>query len=153
MKMKTVINKRRKTLCIAGLLVTAVLLISSCSAGVSKEQRLDLFIADMESGTVDNPPDPREHFRGHPSAEKIDSGTFPSTDMDPTDGLNITGYDIDGDTFTMTFTTNAVPDGNVETASFHSEPNDTGGEDWYIKSMTVPIGGGDGDVKVIPDNL
>ncbi len=141
---------RTMKLIMAALVTVAVLLISGCSAGVSKEQRLDAFIADMESGTVGNPPDPREHFAGHPNAFKIDSGTFPTTNMDPEDGLDITGYTITGDTFTMTYTTDTYQDQTISTASFYSESNNLGGEDWYIKSMTVPLSDG---FKIIPDNL
>jgi len=147
MKMKKIMNKRRKTLAAAGLLAAAILLISGCSAGVSKEQRLELFIAEMESGAGANP---REHFADDPNAADIDSNTFNSTDMAPDDGLDITGFDIDGVTFTMDFTTTTYPEGlTVYTASFYSEANDLGGEDWYIRSMTVPVGGGS-DFVVIP---
>ncbi|RKX97143.1 MAG: hypothetical protein DRZ90_07235 [Spirochaetes bacterium] len=127
-----------------------ILLIAGCQAGTTKEQRLDAFIADMESGTAENPPDPREHFRGHPNASKINSGTFTTTDMDPGDELDITGYAINGDTFTMTYTTKTYNEETINTASFYSESNDFGGEDWYIKSMTVPLSDG---FKLIPDDI
>ena len=141
-------RKQSFTLIIVMLLAAAILLISGCSAGTSKEQRLEAFIADMESS---DSPNPREHFAGHPKADKIDSSTFNDTDMAPNDNLDITGYTISGDTFTMTFTTNTFPDGeSVETASFYSETNDLGGEDWYINSMTVPTADGS---KIIPDDL
>jgi len=124
-----------------------ILIISGCQAGVTKEQRLEAFISEMESGTAANP---REHFEGHPFAYKIDKDTFDSTFMAPDFNLDITGYIISGDTFTMDFTSDFTVGSTVSTASFYSESNNFGGEDWYIKSMTVPTASG---VKLIPDDL
>ncbi len=125
-----------------------IVLISGCNAGISKEARLEAFIVEMESGATANP---RSHFAGHPLAYKIDSNTFINTLMAPDDSLDITGYTITGDTFTMSFTTTTNPLGlSVTTASFHMESSNLGGEDWFIKSMTVPTAAGQ---IVIPDNL
>ncbi len=127
-----------------------ILLITGCQAGTTKEQRLDAFIAVMESGNSANP---RDHFAGHPNAALINPDSFNNTDMAPSNNLDITGYSITGNTFSMAFKTTMYPDGlSVDEASFYSEPNNFGGEEWYIKSMTVPLGGGDG-VKLIPDDL
>lgn len=128
-----------------------VILISGCSqAGVSKEARLEAFIIEMESGVDANP---RSHFAGHPSAYKIDSDTFDFTNMDPENNLDITGYVITGDTFTMDYTTDAFGSETVLTASFYVESGSLGGDVWFIKSMTVPTAGEPGGLKVIPDSL
>lgn len=128
--------------------LAVIIMITGCNAGISKEDRLEAFILDMESGPT---PNPREHFSGHSNAWKIDSDTFNTTNMAPNNNLDITGYVITGDTFTMDFTTDAFPGGlSVTTASFHMEKNNLGGEEWFIYSMTVPAALAP---KIIPDEL
>ena len=128
--------------------LAVLILIAGCDTGISKADRLEAFIADMESSPTANP---REHFSGHPNAWKIDSGTFNTTNMAPNNSLDITGYVITGDTFTMDYTTTAYPGGqSVTTASFHMVTNNLGGEEWFIYSMTVPAAIAP---KVIPDSL
>ena len=134
-----------------GLIIPIVLfiivLISGCTAGISKEARLEAFIVEMESGATANP---RSHFAGQANAWKIDSDTFNNVNMAPFDNLDITGYVINGDTFTMNYTTDGYGAESILTASFYMEVGTMGGEDWFIKSMTVPFVL---STKVIPDSL
>jgi hypothetical protein len=150
MKKKMFVNRAILTI----VVVLAVLgLVSGCDAlmgndnGMSKDARLSAFIADMESG---DSPNPRGHFSGNANASKIDSSTFNSTNMAPNDNLDITGYVISGDTFTMDYTTEAFPSETIATASFYMEKGALGEETWYIKSMTVPFVA---STKLIPDDL
>jgi len=144
MKKKMFINK--------AIIITIVVMVilgfvSGCDAGISKDARLSAFIADMESG--DNP-NPRVHFSGNANASKIDSATFNSTNMDPSNNLDIMGYVINGDTFTMDYTTDTYSDETIATASFYVEKGALGEENWFIRSMTVPVAA---STMLIPDNL
>ncbi len=131
-------------------LAGAVFALASCREGVSQKERLEMFISDMESGET---PNPRRHFSGHPNAAKIDSNTFNSTHMAPNDNLHITGFSIlAGDTFSLQFITNtSSPDAETASGSFYAEKSALS-TDWYIRSITVPQGGGSG-TQIIPDEL
>ncbi|MDF1569599.1 MAG: hypothetical protein RQ801_07430 [Spirochaetaceae bacterium] len=115
--------------------VLGLLTVSGCKAGISKEDRLTLFKADVIA--VDNP---KEHFGNRVEAIGINYATITTVDLDNTSGnFDFTGQNISGDSFRLDFTIGGISD--WVTGAFYSEDTGgLGGEDWYIRSITANTG-------------
>lgn len=113
------------------VIVGIVLFLGSCSAGMTKLDRLEAFKADIIA--VDNP---REHFEGHTNAASIDYAAVTTIDLDNNSGnLVFTGQNISGDLFSLDFTIGISPY-SVDGSFFNAGSGGLGGDDWYIFQMT-----------------
>lgn len=118
----------------AGLL--ALIIFSGCNAGVSKEDRLTMFKADVIAGDS-----PKEHFGSRSAAVGVNYGTITTIGLDNTSGntTEFTGRSIGGNSFTLNFDFTPPTGGTSSetvTGTFYSEENGLSGEDWYIYEMT-----------------
>jgi hypothetical protein len=119
-------------------LITAAALITGCSAGMTREERLEAFKADVLA--VRNP---RIHFEGHPDSSTVDYNMVASIGLDnripgnPLAFLNQTITDVD---FSLTFTVGSGPSETVTGTWYDAGTGGALGEDWYIRTMTDDTG-------------
>ena len=115
------------------IIVICVILVAfvGCEAGMSQQDRLNAFQADIEAGS-----DASVHFRG-PNADSIGPGTFLSTSLAPGNLISFYSGDvISNDTFVITYNYTGGDDQasgdfiNVGTGGL-------GGDDWYIVTITI----------------
>ena len=105
------------------VLALAAALFSGCMAGVTKEQRLDMFKEDALAGK-----NLRSHFSGS-NADAVDSYTL-SELFDPTDALSFTSQSITNLTFTLGWYTGTT--GNKTATGEFTVVTDGVSETWYI---------------------
>ncbi len=130
------------------LLSAGIMIYSGCTAGITKEQRIEMFIQDMESGAGANP---KEHFSGTEDVQYITAAIFESSNMDPSDSeFDITDYSISNNNFSIYFDSSSANGGSNQTATGTFTSVSTGiTEDWYIRNLYIP----DFSDNPIPDGL
>lgn len=113
------------------LIALVSLFLNACKAGMSQQDRLDAFKADIVAGA-----DVRGHFRG-PNADTIDENTFLSTSLSPSNGISFYSGDvINNDGFITSYS--YTPGDDQATGFFVNETSSgVSGDDWYISSITI----------------
>ena len=128
----------RKTIVAIAVLLAAVaaVALTGCKAGVSKEERLDMFKEDALAGR-----NLRKHFSG-PNADAVDSDTL-SEIFDPSDKLSFdSGNGITGSYFSFGWSTGAA--GHRTASGTLTVETDGTSETWYI--YRIDPGDGSGDI-------